>query len=465
MNKVKIKSGKLQRHQMFEDGYHHHTLDKIGSDPEWETTDSYGQVINAVEGPYDCITTHRDGECRPGDDCNPCDNCNPCDRCSGSSTDCDECDPREYICNGCDPCDGCDESYSSSSEDAYTAPIGLDHGDSVVEFRPEPGKTPTEAVANINNLFAIAEESGARFSAIGDRYAIGCHLHFGFKNPNGGDAGCRPHSHLLWLLDRFLGRPFKKLNGKGRGSYSDLGKYETKPYGFEYRSLPAAVFATPKIALIVHKIGYHIVKKYLTGEVFVLDNRCKNATVEEFKKYACLTDKQLVYMEKFVKSWRSMSYSKNITAFWRRGAKHMAASASTLPKFDITFSEDWVAQRRRALRSLIDTIRTSNRNVRILLYGLGDHRGDVIAGFNSPQYQTIDHVTSRTGDLIYALPYSFRNGYISPQNRVRLERDLISQIREDLKGLGKSSNSQEGDSPFGNVTTDDDVDDIPPPLD
>ena len=144
----------------------------------------------------------------------------------------------------------------STSPDAT---IGADGSGSQVELRPEAVtfgiNDDPEEVANMfiektsNVLSRYASIYNHNISAYGQFYSLGHHIHLGSAYK------LLPDQSFLYLLDRLIGQPLGKLNTNPRISsrYNKLSAYETKSYGFEYRT-PTGVWSHPILTKFVVKI-------------------------------------------------------------------------------------------------------------------------------------------------------------------------------------------------------------------
>jgi hypothetical protein len=99
-----------------------------------------------------------------------------------------------------------------------------------------------------------------------------------------------PTPELLWLLDYFLGRPTIALSGAARGSYCKFSAYESPPWGFEYRTPPAAIFATPEFARLSMKICKEVVECYHNGQTIKVTEPAP--TKEDYLNYCGFTDEE-----------------------------------------------------------------------------------------------------------------------------------------------------------------------------
>ncbi len=195
--------------------------------------------------------------------------------------------------------------------------IGLDGSGVVLEIRPEPCKYPKSLVNNIKNIFEKIKQ--CKLSVVGNKYAVGCHIHFGVGHEY------YPKDGLIILLDDFLGCPCFRLNGTARGEYSELSQWRAQPHGFEYRSLPAAVMADPEFFRIVLKICKVIFAKYVNGITFKyeLEDYDGFPTKNSYMKICGLSNKEYLYFKdyigKFTNSSEVKKLAKNVIACWIEG--------------------------------------------------------------------------------------------------------------------------------------------------
>jgi hypothetical protein len=208
--------------------------------------------------------------------------------------------------------------------------IGIDGSGCVAEIRPEPAVTPSKLVKNIQDLFEKVKNH--KLGVLGDRYAIGCHIHFGVG------ADYYPDGKLLGLLDEFIGKPCAIMNGDARGDYACLGSARPQPHGFEYRPLPAAVIANPEFFKIVVKVCKMIVQKYVNEKVVEYDVERMNQgifseisgtdivyrrniqmpTRESYKRVCGLKDDEITYFHKYLDWYDVEPLEKltNVIACW-----------------------------------------------------------------------------------------------------------------------------------------------------
>ncbi len=234
--------------------------------------------------------------------------------------------------------------------------IGTDGARSQVELRPAPG-TPAQVVRNLRELI---KEFARRFpkydlDAAGHRYPCGGHIHIG------GIPDREPPGELLELLDDFVGKPSLPLSGEARGEYRRLSAWEDKPWGFEYRTPPAAVFSNPRVARTVLKLARNLVTKFYSGRALEYNDP---PGVEDYIRVGGLTEREAAYLVEFFR--QGVPRSLRIRAAWGTFAPEEGLA--------ISFRDDWLPERKRLFRKvLVKNLRRGE----IVLYGLASSRGFV----------------------------------------------------------------------------------------
>jgi hypothetical protein len=155
-----------------------------------------------------------------------------------------------------DPIDMCVvEAYNYITDPERVAPIGLDGCSSTGELRPRPGSWG-QLYLSLSYLIRKADEQNIVMSVKGDTFALGGHIHFGGIE----ESMILP---IVRAMDSFVLPLLQPLEGRARGCYARRGNYETKSYGFEYRSLPAGWLACPELAKLTLKLSYKVAKSVI----------------------------------------------------------------------------------------------------------------------------------------------------------------------------------------------------------
>lgn len=134
--------------------------------------------------------------------------------------------------------------------DAFSSPIGLDG--SALELRPSPGDSAESFYSNFAELVRVASKSGIRLSCRGKRFPLGGHIHVGEFNL--GRMNMDKMDEFVCFLDTVVGQYLPNPRVRKRYHYGELGDYNEKRYGIEYRVPSAQVFYTPKTAIGVMTI-------------------------------------------------------------------------------------------------------------------------------------------------------------------------------------------------------------------
>lgn len=247
--------------------------------------------------------------------------------------------------------------------------VGTDGARTQIELRPKPAKTPEQLVENIKILFENINHY--HISAKGQGYPVGGHIHFGLVHKTGLPKKLPCTQDFIKLIDYFLGKIFVPLSGCARGEYARLTGYREQPHGFEYRSLPAAVFENPEIARISFKIALEIATKYYNTSDFSLKG---TATLEEYKLYCSLTEDEVKYLYEFVNNYDNEDYAMNVVSNW-------------VDRYDnpltIEFFDLWNQDVKSKFKTEIKHIKVP-RKLKVILYGVSSKKWGVkYAGFDN----------------------------------------------------------------------------------
>lgn len=276
----------------------------------------------------------------------------------------------------------------------YGGKIGVDGAGNQVELRPDAG-TPSQVVKSLRGLIReFAERFPAyELDAAGNHYPCGGHIHIG------GIPDSEPSSKLLEILDDFIGKPSLPLSGAARGGYLCLSAWEEKPWGFEYRTPPAAIFANPKIARIVLKLVRNLVTRYYREQKIEYND---HPEMEDYVRVGGLTEKEAIYLMNFFR--QECPDRLHMRAAWgiERPKRNL----------EVIFRDDWLPERKQWFRR---ALQKKLREGEIVLYGLASSRGFVATIFipglqglgvlcDSLPYPPVDD----RGRLWVGLPWSIR---------------------------------------------------------
>ena len=128
----------------------------------------------------------------------------------------------------------------------FSGEIGHDSAGSPLELRPEPFVNSSDMLNYTEKLIQEVYNSNHELDTLGDRFAIGTHVHFGIYHDQ----------NFIKLLDNWVAELVWHLNGKGRGGYAEKGAWRNADnhYGFEYRSLPSGILRNKRLSILLFKI-------------------------------------------------------------------------------------------------------------------------------------------------------------------------------------------------------------------
>lgn len=263
--------------------------------------------------------------------------------------------------------DEIEEFWSDDDGESDEKEWGLDGASTVAEARPAPALTPREAVANMRELFSRVTHHD--LSVDGAMYSSGGHIHIG-----GVDFDDVVDKGLLKLLDSQIGLPTRSMNGRVRKNHSNYGRlsdYETKSYGFEYRTPPAGIFYSPRMLELCYKIAKNTAHKWYSGTVdFLYD------TVEEnLKVWSDFTDEEIEEYFTLISEFEKVR-DCNVVAAW--------VDPSIIKQYVkyypviVSFSDDYGYYVTTFIKKELAELKTVNKRIRVSMFGLAASRGDNI---------------------------------------------------------------------------------------
>ena len=301
--------------------------------------------------------------------------------------------------------------------------IGTDGAGSQVELRPRPSHMPETVVRNIKNLLKRFTHSypGYKLSYDGRRFSVGGHIHSGVRGVTITNEMART---MALVMDDFIGKLVIPLAGSARqySSYNTLTKFRVQPWGFEYRTPPAAAFANPRMAKLCMKACRMICFTFMNKKRFSYQDA---PTVADYKNICHFTAAEHDEFKTLCSQLRNDS-NKDLMAKWgvnvvpyRRTRRTTAAPAAPVvqipvaPALSIQFSDDWNNSRRAQIESAIRAMFTpTTLSINLDLFGLRADRGHVTAGIILTGADCIEHPNagwqSGTRTLRIGLPYDFR---------------------------------------------------------
>lgn len=288
---------------------------------------------------------------------------------------------------------------ASSVISSSSGRIGLDGSSAIAELRPTPGK-PRDVVKDLRRLlnrFCENTRGEYVFGVRGDTYPLGFHIHFGFP---GGVPSSYQILHFCTILDKVFYSKMKRWHGRARGSYRRPTAYETKRYGFEYRSLPARIAVSPALVEVIYLIAWVLGVRYFNlRQNIQIEGRITKGKLKE------LVGKYLA--NKYYRELRKMEHPENFIRYWRIKVRNRRVGRAVLE-----LKDDWHPEVRRRVEDLISRMRGLDGR-RIIIFGLAQSRGEVVwnnIGFVIRKYRFLSRADWEidTSRLAIGLPYEWR---------------------------------------------------------
>ena len=325
---------------------------------------------------------------------------------------------RKYIdvTVGCDPEFCLADQYgdivcaSDYIDDEYAEDdIGVDGSGDQLELRPEPG-TPSQVINNLRELMQRVKDAGFGMRLTAD-FSLGGHIHFGL----GGEV--HPSRELLDALDDFIGKPTRHMCA--RYGYGALSSYESKNWGFEYRTPSAAIFLFPSIARIILKLAKNIVMKAIRNQVIRYNNP---PILEDYVKLG-LTKNEAQKLLDFYKTKNYLGY--NVIGYWLNNKR--IYQRKTYP-LTLEFEDRWSFYTKKNLLEWAKHMKLK-RPITLVLYGLMESRGKVNT-IRIPGYGVIQHEKSESsGGYAIGICYDLRQG----ANDYKIIKAIRKYLREKFK--------------------------------
>ena len=195
--------------------------------------------------------------------------------------------------------------------------VGVDECTETGELRPQEG-TPAKVVKNTSNLLALlGSEIKSRELLVyagalgGDDIPLGGHIHFNVPY-------CED---FVDALDAFIGGPMLRMANSDRredDAYGELSEWESKPYGFEYRTPPSFI-GKPDLFAGVIAVAYCVARTWVAYKRRIGNTWEYNDVplVEDYQKLICYKryDKQIEAFLSYVNERKSIE-EYNVLAAW-----------------------------------------------------------------------------------------------------------------------------------------------------
>ncbi len=293
--------------------------------------------------------------------------------------------------------------------------VGRDGAGSQVEIRPAPSSSIRQFIKNFRKgLIEFARlYPQYSLSAQGDVYPLGGHIHISVT----------PNDKIVRLLDKWIGEKVIDLSGRARGSYRKMGAIERKPWGFEYRTPPAAIFLKKEVLYSILKIIKKVLKAYYSMDGVSLEPNEKEIERLQLKE-------EWQTLNTFIKEYSSID--KDVLKQW--GIRRYKPK----PHVDVIFRDDWESEIRSYVSSLLSeklnklAKKLNMRGInKVILFGFKSERG-MVCNFESTMFSKIDFDYSTSeGEVAFGLPYNVRMAELSDDLK-KMWNVIVEEISKAL---------------------------------
>jgi hypothetical protein len=182
--------------------------------------------------------------------------------------------------------------------------VGTDGCSDIAEIRPRACETPEDYVREVKSILEFIKRRtlGIDLSVEGNTYPLGGHIHVGARDAFVRETLQANVRVFVEALDDFIGKRLLSTSGAARGKYAVLSAYEEKPYGWEYRTIPASIYADLEMVRIVYKLTKGLVEKLLReGEISYYVGKNGVPPLDEY--LAFLSEEEARYFLDFPRKW------------------------------------------------------------------------------------------------------------------------------------------------------------------
>ncbi len=301
--------------------------------------------------------------------------------------------------------------------------IGTDGDSHIAELRPDPAYSPEEYAENFLALVERVKEEGILLSVEGDKYPLGGHIHVGSPDEDVVKLLKDEVECFVEVLDDFVGRVLLPTSGRAR--VSDLGLYELKKHGWEYKTPPASYYADPQLVRIVYKLVRGLVETLLIeGEISYETLDDERVKPEEYLRF--LTQEETEYFLGFPERWARGEISPFVPAEERAFAL-------------FRFEDSWYYKKQDLFKEILKSIPVK-RPIRFVLYGVKENVGRYFALPTAPEewrlkgeYPKAPFTWGPIPEVRIGVPFDIRHG---GQSSLPCPDDFASWVEDYLAQLG-----------------------------
>lgn len=313
----------------------------------------------------------------------------------------------------------------------FEGEIGTDGAPNVLELRPGPGENGEDLARNVAGLLEKVWERGFVPTPYSRRYPTGGHIHLGASEREACRTVKAHAQKIVCVVDDLIGELLLEASPPARrnSNYNERRALEGKPYGFEYRTPPSTILATPYLFMATAQLLLEVGAWVLEHDG-ALDQSAVPKPVE-----AALGLFRHAYRVAERMRWRM-----DLVAWWKMIRRNHLPDPNLL-RGDIRIEvPEWVVFDESILQRARGLVRTALRNrgfskASIVFYGLREGRG-IVTNFSNtlgiPVVEDVPRLLDESRDTyVIGLPYAVRT---DPEVFRKIGIPLLKEAVEVIAG-------------------------------
>jgi len=326
------------------------------------------------------------------------------------------------------------ELVSAGDYFSFAGEIGTDGAPNVLELRPSPCENGEDLAINVADLLARVWERGFVPTPYSRRYPTGGHIHLGASE----HEACRTvkdHAReIVRVVDDLIGGLLLEASPPARrsSSYNERRAFELKSYGFEYRTPPSTILATPYLFMATAQLLLEVGAWVLEHDG-VVDQSAVPKPVE-----AALGLFRHAYRVAEKMNWRM-----DLVGWWKMIRRNRLPDPNRFRGNIRIEVPDWAIFNESILRRARGLVRTALRNrgvprASIVFYGLREDRG-IATNFSNtlgiPIVKGVPRLLDESrGTYVIGLPYAVRTDTeVFQKIGIPLLREAVEAIAEHVE--------------------------------
>ena len=318
----------------------------------------------------------------------------------------------------------------------FEGEIGTDGAPNVLELRPSPCENGEDLATNVADLLAKVWDRGFVPTPYARRYPTGGHIHLGASERE----ACRTvrdyAREIVRVVDDLVGELLLEASPPARrnSNYNERRAFEVKQYGFEYRTPPSTILATPYLFMATAQLLLEVGAWVLEHDG-VVDQSAVPKPVEA----------ALGLFRHAYRVAEKMNWQMDLVGWWKMIRRNRLPDPNRFRGNIRIEVPEWAIFNESILRRARGFVRTALRNrgvpkASIVFYGLREGRGIVTNFSNTLGIPVVGDVPrlldEGRGTYVIGLPYAVRTDpEVFQKIGIPLLKEAVEAIAEHAIGL------------------------------